>query len=135
MKRRENALQTGLHGQISFVVNDAHTARYMGSGSRDVLATPMLVAFLEAAAQKAIALHLSENQQTVGVHLELTHDAATPLGMRVTAQAELISVDGRTLVFHISAHDEMDKIASGTHRRTLAQTTSLDRMLQKKHKK
>ena len=135
MKRRENALQAGLSGQVSFVVGDAHTARYMGSGGRDVLATPMLVAFFEAAAQKAMASHLAESQQTVGIYMELTHDAATPVGMRVTVQAELVSVDGRTLIFHVSAHDEMEEIASGTHRRALAQTVSLDRMLQKKHKK
>ncbi len=134
MSRKENAMQPGLLGKVSLVVRKKHTARHMGSGGRDVLATPMLVAFLEAAAQDAIASSLTEEQQTVGVHLELTHDAATPVGMRITALAELVSVKGRTLVFQIRAHDEMEEIARGTHTRTLAQTATLDRMLQKKHK-
>lgn len=135
MNRNENTIQPGLQGKVSFVVREEHTARRMGSGGRDVLASPMLVAVLEAAAQEAIASGLAENQQTVGVYLELTHHAPTPVGMQVTALAELVSVNGRTLIFHINAHDEMEEIASGTHTRTLAQTTTLDRMLQKKHKK
>lgn len=135
MSRNENILKPGLQGEASVIVSDVHTARHMGSGGRDVLATPMLVALVEAAAQEAISPHLGEGQQTVGVHLALTHDAATPVGMRVTATAELLSVSGRTLVFGIQAHDEIEKIASGTHSRTLAQAASLDRMLQKKHKK
>lgn len=135
MSQEENAMQTGLEGTVSLVVSQAHTARHMGSGGRDVLATPMLVALLEAAAQEAIASHLAENQQTVGVRLELTHDAATPVGMRVTAMAQLVSIEGRSLFFHVKAHDETEEIASGTHTRMLAQTAVLDRMLQKKHKK
>ncbi|NLC24638.1 MAG: thioesterase family protein [Oxalobacter sp.] len=128
-------LKPGLQGEVSIIVSDAHTARHMGSGGRDVLATPMLVALVEAAAQEAVSSYLAEGQQTVGVHLALTHDAATPVGMQVTATAELVSVNGRTLVFDVKAHDEVERIASGTHSRTLAQAASLDRMLQKKHKK
>jgi len=135
MSRKENMLKPGLQGEVSVIVSEAHTARHMGSGERDVLATPMLVALVEAAAQKAISPYLAKGQQTVGVHLALTHDAATPVGMRVTATAELVSVHGRNLVFDVSARDEMEKIAFGTHSRTLAQGASLDRMLQKKHKK
>ncbi|MDL2284039.1 thioesterase [Oxalobacter sp. OttesenSCG-928-P03] len=135
MKGKGNMLSPGLEGHVSVVVNEQHTARHMGSGNRDVLATPMLVALLEAAAKKAIAPGLAENQQTVGVHLDLTHDAATPVGMQVTAFARLVSVSGRTLVFELSARDEMEKIASGTHTRMLAAAASLDRMLQKKQKK
>lgn len=135
MSRKENRLEPGLQGDVSIMVSDEHTARHMGSGGRDVLATPMLVALVEAAAQEAISPYLGDGQQTVGVHLALTHDAATPVGMQVTATATLVSVSGRTLVFEVSASDEMEKIASGTHSRTLAQAASLDRMLQKKHKK
>ncbi len=129
------SLKPGLSGEVSCLVNEQQTARHMGSGSRDVLATPALVALLEAAAQEALRPHLPENHQTVGIHLELAHDAATPVGMRVTAFAELLSIHGRTLLFRLEARDEMEKIASGTHSRTLAAAASLDRMLQKKAKK
>jgi len=132
MANPASAMKAGLRGSASLVVNEQHTARHMGSGNRNVLATPMLVALLEAAAQDAVAAHLAEGQQTVGVHLELTHQAATPVGMRVTAYAELVSVSGRTLLFELRARDEVEEIAAGKHARTLAATASLDRMLQRK---
>ncbi len=134
MTDTKSSLVPGLSGSISIVVSEQHTARHMGSGTRDVLATPALVALLEAAAEKAVAGHLPENQQTVGVYLELTHDAATPVGMQVTVSADLTSVHGRTMLFHLKAHDEVEEIASGTHTRTFAARASLDRMLQKKQK-
>jgi predicted thioesterase len=104
----------------------------MGSGQRDVLATPALAALMEAAAQEAVAACLEENQQTVGTRLDLTHDAATPVGMSVTAEAELAAIEGRTLYFTLTARDEQEIIASGRHTRTLAATASLERLLQKK---
>lgn len=134
MSEKETLLKPGLKGSLSFIVEEKDTALFMGSGQREVLATPALVAFLEAAAQKAVSSSLEENCQTVGVHLELKHHAATPAGMRVTVSAELIEVNRRLLTFHLQAHDEMEEIASGTHIRTLALTASLDRMLQKKRK-
>ncbi|MCL1886578.1 MAG: hypothetical protein FWG01_01385 [Betaproteobacteria bacterium] len=135
MSHKESRLKTGLKGSATLIVSEQHTARNMGSGSRDVLATPMLVALLEAAAQDAIANCLTENQQTVGIHLDLTHHAATPLGVLVTGHAELVSINGRTLIFALKAFDEMEEIASGTHTRTLALTAGLDRLLQKKKEK
>ena len=133
--KKENILKPGLTGTLSFVVEKQHTARHVGSGTRDVLATPALVAFLEAAAQEAVNACLEENYQTVGTHLALSHSAATPVGMRVTVSAELMEVNKRMLAFQLNAHDEMEEIATGTHTRTLALASSLDRMLQKKAKK
>lgn len=135
MGKKENTIRPGLKGRLSFMVEKRHTARFMGSGTRDVLATPALVAFLEAASQEALCSHLEENHQTVGTYLELSHEAATPVGMRVTVLAKLVEVNKRLLTFQLEAHDEMEEIATGVHTRTLALSSSLDRMLQKKTKK
>ena len=132
MAKKKTALNVGLKGSALLVVSDEHTARRWGSGNREVLATPILVALLEAAAEDAVAKFLTYEEQTVGVHLELTHLAPTPVGMGVKAQAELTSVSGRTLVFSLSAHDELEEIAKGTHTRTLATRASFDRLLLKK---
>lgn len=132
MSHNKTGLKAGLKGSISTLVEKEHTASYMGSGNRNVLATPMLVSLFEAAAQKAIEAYLSDNDQTVGVHLDLTHEKATPLGMHVQVDAELMLVNGRTLLFQLNARDEIEAVAFGTHTRTMAAKTSLDRLLQKK---
>lgn len=133
MKEKKEIIAPGREGHVSFVVGKAHTARTMGSGQRDELATPALVAFFEAAAQKAVAPCLGEGEQTVGVHLALSHTAATPVGMAVSVCARLVSVKGRELVFQLSAKDEVEEIASGGHTRMLARAAVMDRLLQKKH--
>lgn len=135
MNREKERITPGREGHISFVVGKAHTARSMGSGRRDELATPALAAFFEAAAQEAVAPCLDEEEQTVGVHLALSHTAATPAGMAVSVCARLVAVKGRELVFHLSAKDEVEEIASGEHTRMLAKAAVMDRLLQKKHKK
>ena len=132
MAKKKTTLNPGLKGSALLVVTDEHTARSWGSGDREVLATPILVALMEAAAEDAVAKFLTYEEQTVGVHLELTHLAPTPVGMGVKVQAELISVTGRNLVFSLSAHDELEEIAKGTHTRTLATRASFDRLLLKK---
>lgn len=134
MSGKKEVIVPGMEGRISFVVGQAHTARSVGSGQRDELATPALTAFLEAAAQKAVAPCLEDGMQTVGVYLALSHMAATPVGMAVNVCARLVSVKGRELVFHLSAHDETEEIASGEHTRVLAQAAVMDRLLQKKRK-
>ena len=132
---KKKEMTAGLRAEIVFVVEEAHTARHVGSGKRDVLSTPALAAFLERAAEEAVAAHLGDGEQTVGVEVQLSHDAATPPGMAVTAVAELVSSSGRLLYFRLAAMDEKETIATGTHTRTRASTASLDRLLQKKMKK
>lgn len=135
MEKEKEMLMSGREGYFSFVVGQEHTARSVGSGQRDELATPALAAFFEAAAQEAVAPCLAEGEQTVGVRLALSHTAATPVGMAVSVCARLVSVRGRELVFQLSAHDEMEEIASGEHIRMLAQAAVMDRLLQKKAQK
>ncbi|ACL21089.1 thioesterase superfamily protein [Desulfitobacterium sp. LBE] len=105
----------GVKGRAEKIVDQTNTAKTMGSGSLDVFATPALVAMMEEAAVSALTL--SEEQSSVGVSLDIKHTAATPLGMKVWANAELVEVDRRRLVFKLEAYDDKELIGSGTHER------------------
>lgn len=89
----------------------------MGSGTLDVFATPAMAALMEKTAWQSIAPYLQEGQGSVGTRLDITHDAATPLGMTVTCSSELIRIDGRRLVFEVTASDEKEIIGRGIHER------------------
>lgn len=108
-------LVVGLKGRAEKTVDYTNTAKTMGSGSLDVFATPALVAMLEEAAVNALVLEAG--QSSVGVSLDIKHTAATPLGMKVWANAELIEIDRRRLVFKVEAFDEKEQIGSGLHER------------------
>jgi fluoroacetyl-CoA thioesterase len=82
-----------------------------------VLATAYLVAFVEWTCVRALADHLLEGEATLGTKVDLSHDAATPVGMRATASIELVELDGRKLRFKVSCRDERDQIGAGFHER------------------
>ena len=110
-------LTAGLKGRAETVVNTENTAKKMGSGTLNVFATPAMVALMEEAAWKCVAAELEPGMGTVGTLMQIKHVSATPLGMRVTAECELIEVDGRRLVFSVQASDEAGVIGTGTHER------------------
>jgi predicted thioesterase len=110
-------LQTGILGKASVSVNDKNTAAAMKSGLLPVFATPMMVALMEDAAMQSVQPYLLEGQSTVGTLVNVKHLSATPEGMTVTAQSELIEIDSRRLVFSVSAHDDAGLIGEGTHER------------------
>jgi fluoroacetyl-CoA thioesterase len=110
-------LHPGLSGQIELVVGRENTARHLGSGGVDVLATPELVRLVEQAAVAAVDPLLPAGQQTVGARIDLQHLAPTPLGMRVRARAQLVAIDGRRLTFEVEAEDEREVVARGRHER------------------
>ncbi|MCS6843078.1 MAG: thioesterase family protein [Caldilineales bacterium] len=114
-----SSLQPGLHGVAEAVVSEATTAQAMGSGLVPVFATPAVVALVERAAVAAVGPALAPGQTTVGVHVDLRHLAATPVGMAVRGEATLTAVEGRRLTFAVAAYDEVEKIAEGTHQRVL----------------
>lgn len=120
----------GLSGRAETIVNETNTAKAMGSGSLDVFATPALVAMMEEAAVNA--LELEKGQSSVGVSLDIKHIAATPLGMKVWANAELVEVDRRRLIFKVEAFDEEELIGSGTHERFLIDADKFMAKTQKK---
>jgi fluoroacetyl-CoA thioesterase len=116
------SLKPGLVGAATLVVAEAHTAAHIGSGRAPVLATPMMIALMEAAAVDCIERNLPAGQESLGVHIDVTHTAATPLGVTVTARAELTSVDGRALTFEVTAHDATEAIGKGRHKRVVVDT-------------
>jgi fluoroacetyl-CoA thioesterase len=112
-------LAPGLVGEATLVVEEAHTARHLGSGGVNVLATPIMIKLMEEAARHAVEPKLESGYLTVGAELHVKHLAPTPMGMRVMARAELLAVDGRMLTFHVEAHDEREKVGEGTHVRAI----------------
>lgn len=113
------ALTTGLTGRAERAVTEETTALSMGSGSLRVFATPALAALMEEAACAALQGALEEGQTSVGAALDLKHTAATPVGMRVWAEATLAGIDRRALSFRIVAFDERGEIGSAEHTRFL----------------
>jgi fluoroacetyl-CoA thioesterase len=120
------SIAPGLVGEAKLMVGKTHTARHLGSGGVEVLATPVMVALMEDAARSSVDPKLDQGLLSVGVNLNVSHLAATPVGMRVTARAELLAVDGRRLTFKVEAHDEREKIGEGTHVRAII---NLDRFM------
>lgn len=126
------SLTTGLKGRSETTVTDSNTAASIGSGLLPVFATPMMVALMENAAVKAVQGVLEPGQGTVGVHMDVSHDAATPTGMKVWAEAELTEAEGRRLTFSVAAYDEAGRIGKGVHQRVVIQN---ERFLAKARKK
>lgn len=126
------ALRPGLRGHTGIVVGDEHTAPHVGSGRVRVLATPVMVNLMEAAALQAVEGLLPAGHQTVGTHLDITHTAATPVGMRVRAYAELTKVEKRTLTFSVHAEDEKERIGGGLHERIIINLERFDQRMQEK---
>ena len=110
-------MKVGIKNQIKKTVSNALTAKAMGSGRLDVFATPAMVAMMEEAAHTSVEAELEEGQGTVGTSMTVSHLAATPVGMKVTCESELIEVDGRKLVFEIKAMDEAGLIGEAKHER------------------
>lgn len=110
-------MKVGIKNQIKKTVSNALTAKAMGSGRLDVFATPAMVAMMEEAAQTSVEAELEEGQGTVGTSMTVSHLAATPVGMEVTCESELIEVDGRKLVFDIKAMDEAGLVGEAKHER------------------
>jgi len=109
----------GLVGQSEMFVRQENTARHLGSGNVAVLATPEMVRLMEKAAVAAVDHLLPDGYRTVGVEVDVRHLAATPVGTRVRAQAELAAVEGRKLTFRVEAFDEAEKIGEGEHKRAI----------------
>ena len=110
-------LENGIKGQVEFTAEESGSAKAMGSGALDVLATPKMIAMLEKAAWESVQPYLEEGCGTVGTLMNVTHDAATPLGMKVTCTSELVQIEGKKLVFRVEAFDEKGHIGGGSHER------------------
>ena len=114
-KHSNTMLEKGLKHQSVMVVNEGNTAEFIGSGDMAVLATPAMVALMENAAMMAVALHLGEGETTVGSMISTSHLKPSKVGRSISAIAELTEVEGRKLVFKISAYDGETLIGEGDH--------------------
>jgi fluoroacetyl-CoA thioesterase len=125
-------VRPGLSGKASLVVGDEHTAPRIGSGKVRVLATPVMINLIEAAALAAVEHLLPAGHQSLGTRLDVRHLAATPVGLRVEATAEVVRVDGRNILFRVEARDEKELIGDGTHERVVVNVSKFDQRVQRK---
>jgi fluoroacetyl-CoA thioesterase len=125
-------VETGLSGRAELVVGEQHTAPRVGSGMVHVLATPVMINLIEAAALAAIESRLPKGYQSLGTRLDVRHIAATPVGMKVFASAIVQSVSGRTVLFKVETHDEKELIGDGTHERVVVNVAKFDQRVQRK---
>ena len=122
------SIEIGAKGRAETVVTEHNTANAVGSGLVPVFATPYIIALMENAAVNAVGPYMAEGEGTVGTRLDVSHDAATPIGMKVWAEAELVRVDRKALTFNVTAYDEAGVIGKGTHDRFII---TVDRFLAK----
>lgn len=128
----------GLRGEQTIVVGDGLTVPSIApafTGFADmppVFATAYMVGFVEWTCVEALRPYLGAHQRTVGTHVDMSHAAATPVGMRVSATVELVSVEGRKLRFKVECRDEVDVIGSGFHERAI---TDFDKFMQRVQRK
>ena len=126
------SLKPGLVGEATLIVEEKHTAHFLRNGGVHALATPIMIALMEEAARNLVDPLLESGKLSVGTTLDVKHQAATPIGMRVTARAELLAVGGRTLTFRVEAHDERERVGEGTHIRAIISLEAFLARLQRK---
>jgi fluoroacetyl-CoA thioesterase len=126
------AIAIGQTGTAEIMVGEEHTAPRVGSGRVHVLATPVMINVMEAAALDAIEHLLPAGHQSLGTRLDIGHYAATPVGMRLRATAEVTGIDGRTIEFRVEAFDEKERVGDGTHVRVVVNVERFDKRVQAK---
>ena len=110
-------MQIGQKNQIKIAVTKNDTAKVFGSGELEVLATPRMIALMEECAYKSISSDLEAGATTVGTLMDVKHLSATPVGMDVTVESEILEIDGRRVCFSVKAYDECGLIGEGKHER------------------
>lgn len=126
------SIEIGLKGRAETVVVESNTASAVGSGLVPVFATPSMVALMEQAAASSLLPYLDKGQGSVGIQIDVTHESATPIGMKVWAESEVIEVNGKQFTFAVSAYDEAGLIGRGTHKRAII---TVDRFMSKVEQK
>ena len=125
-------ITAGQTGTAQLTVGPEHTAPFVGSGRIAVLATPVMINLIETAALNAVEHLLPAGHQSLGIQIDVSHVAATPVGLRVTAAAEVLRVEGRTITFRVDARDEVEAIGGGTHQRVVVSVARFDERAQRK---
>ena len=122
----------GTTGEIEFRVIGKHAIDFTNDGMPEVLCTPWLIWFLEHAAREAVLPYLEQGESTVGIHIEVDHLAATPVGQQVVCQARIVQRQGKKFWFRLEAHDERERIATGLHQ---LQVIHIERFAKRVHQK
>ena len=122
----------GIKGHIEQIVSEQLCADKIGSGLVKVFATPMMIALMEQTCNESVTPYLEAGQGTVGTHINVSHCAATPVGMKVWCDSELIDVDRRRLTFKVTAFDEKGLIGEGTHERFIIDTAKFQQKTNEK---
>lgn len=128
----KETLVPGLKHEVQHRVVSENLVSHFHADSPPVLGSPFMLLLMETAAAQAMLAHLDEGEQSVGVGFDFEHLAATPAGMIVTARAEVLSVDGRKVTFHVEAHDEQEVIGRGRHVRAVIEMERFLRRLRRK---
>lgn len=138
----KDTLKVGLKYEHPFLVPSSKTVPALYPEAEEfvvmpeVFATGFMVGFLEWACIKCINPHLDwPQEQSVGTHINVSHQAATPPGLQVTASVELVEIDGKRLVFQVEAHDGIDLISKGTHERFVINKAKFDARISEKLKR
>ena len=124
----------GIKGHLEQIVTDEVCADRIGSGLVKVFATPMMVALIEQTCNESVTALLEPGQGTVGTLVNVSHCAATPVGMRVWCDSELVEVDRRRLVFKVAAYDECGLIGEGSHERFIIDSAKFQAKIDSKKK-
>ena len=110
-------VEIGIKGQLELVVSEELTAKHIGSGTVLVLATPMMIALMEKTCRTSVKPYLDEGQETVGTHVNVSHDSAVPVGRRVWCESAVIGIDRRKITFRVAVYDGDTVVGQGTHER------------------
>ena len=128
-----HAIPVGAKGSFTLVVAPEHLAnRFKDAMLPPVLATPIMVLVMENAALNAVRAYLDPGESALGTVVDVRHLAATPVGQHVTAEAEVTEVDGRRIVFAVTARDEIEEIGKGIHERMVVDLRRLTQRLDAK---
>lgn len=132
MSTIDDGLRVGIQNEITAQVTDADTAVAMQSGDLPVLSTIAMAGLMERAAYQSVLPFLPPGCRTVGTALDIEHLSASPVGIGIRVQSELVGIDGKKLVFHVEAHDAAGLIGRGRHMRYIIQQ---DRFIEKANQK
>lgn len=128
----KEALKVGISREEQFLVEEKHSAKHIGSGTASVLSTPWLIAWVEHVCMNLLADYFTDEQSSVGVHIQFSHLAPTPIGFTVQIQSVITQIHKNRITFAIEAHDEIEKIGEGTHQRAIIDNKRFMQRVQKK---
>lgn len=112
-------MEVGIRKEKYFIVKNYESAKEMGSGDLDVLATPILVAYFENVSKDLVSLYLSDDETTVGINININHLAPSKIGSNILVKSELVEINKRILTFKLQAFDKDILIGEGIHKRCI----------------